>query len=295
MFLDASDALTKGVSGAFLAGYGEEAQANLQPLISSYMPSNSDEETFGWMGEAPQMLSMVDELEIKQVDSTTYTITNDEFAVGMAVKRKDIEDEKWGAIATRSSQLGRVAARHPNKLLIAALVAGDTDACYDGDAFFSTHSTRGEQTATQSNLLTQTGTSTANVKTDLGLALKAMRSFKAENNEPYNEAIRNVAIVAHPNLEGAMMEAIYGQLLGGGDSNVALRNYQIVPYFSSRLSDEDEWYMLDVTSSGLRPLIFQDRRPLTFTAQTDPSSDSVFYKHAYNFKVDWRGKVGYGP
>jgi phage major head subunit gpT-like protein len=53
------------------------------------------------------------------------------------------------------------------------------------------------------------------------------------------------------------------------------------------------WYLLDL-SKPLRPVIWQDRRPVATTAITAPDADTVFRTNSYAYGCDLRGNAGYG-
>ncbi|HDK6067977.1 TPA: Mu-like prophage major head subunit gpT family protein [Klebsiella variicola] len=54
-----------------------------------------------------------------------------------------------------------------------------------------------------------------------------------------------------------------------------------------------KWYLFDATQ-GLKPFIYQNRRPIVMTAVTRPEDAEVFLKNSYLFGVDGRLNVGYG-
>ncbi|WP_434777687.1 Mu-like prophage major head subunit gpT family protein [Neisseria sp. Ec49-e6-T10] len=56
---------------------------------------------------------------------------------------------------------------------------------------------------------------------------------------------------------------------------------------------ETPWYLLD-TSRSLKPLIYQQRKPMTFTAMTDTKDEGVFMRNEYRYGVDGRNNVGFG-
>ena len=53
------------------------------------------------------------------------------------------------------------------------------------------------------------------------------------------------------------------------------------------------WFLL-CTSMALKPLIFQQRKPVQFTAMDKPEDESVFMRKKYRYGVDGRDNVGFG-
>lgn len=54
-----------------------------------------------------------------------------------------------------------------------------------------------------------------------------------------------------------------------------------------------KWYLFD-TSQGLKPFIYQNRRPIEFSSITDTESAEVFLNNRFLFGIDGRLNVGYG-
>ena len=53
------------------------------------------------------------------------------------------------------------------------------------------------------------------------------------------------------------------------------------------------WYLLD-TSRAIKPLIYQQRKAMTFTNMNTENDEAVFMKNQYRFGVDGRNNVGFG-
>ena len=54
------------------------------------------------------------------------------------------------------------------------------------------------------------------------------------------------------------------------------------------------WYLAD-SSRPMLPLIWQVRRPVQFTSMTNLTDDNVFRQNRFEWGIDGRGAVGYGP
>ena len=53
------------------------------------------------------------------------------------------------------------------------------------------------------------------------------------------------------------------------------------------------WYLLD-TSRALKPLIYQERKAMQFTAMTKGDDEGVFMRNEYRYGADCRSNVGFG-
>lgn len=67
-----------------------------------------------------------------------FTIVNKTFEETIALKREDIEDDRYGMLKPAAELLGTDAGNFPDKLTVALLKAGHTTLTYDGQNFFDT-------------------------------------------------------------------------------------------------------------------------------------------------------------
>lgn len=284
----------RGVRGSFFRALTGAERSSLVPLISEVISSDGADEKYAWIGESPQMVELLDEVAYKPLSDTTYTITNKIFKAGLVVRRKDLDDQQYNGITRRIQQLASVAVGHKNKMLVDALINGTSATlglCYDGVALFhDAHPDRGVAgVGTQDNLLAGSGTTTANLQTDLNTGIQTMLTFKAENGEPFTESLDKLMIVAHPSMRKSVLEALNAQIISN-TSNVGFAGLNIQPVFTPRLVDVNDWYMLNM-SANMASLILQDRDPLEFSALE--SGERAQVQEQYLYECRWRGNVGY--
>ncbi|ALF02056.1 MULTISPECIES: Mu-like prophage major head subunit gpT family protein [Salipiger] len=53
------------------------------------------------------------------------------------------------------------------------------------------------------------------------------------------------------------------------------------------------WFLL-CTNKSIKPILLQERKPITFTYKDRPDDDNVFFNNTYVYGADWRGNVGFG-
>lgn len=53
------------------------------------------------------------------------------------------------------------------------------------------------------------------------------------------------------------------------------------------------WFLL-CTNRALKPVILQERKPITFTSKDRDTDDNVFTNNTFVYGADWRGNVGFG-
>lgn len=292
-------ALFKGARATFIESLAAQPPSFVD-RVCTYVSSESADEDYAWIGESAQMSKIVDELQFNPLSDARYTLTNATYGSGVQFKRTDITNQKNAAISGRIQGLAETAARHPDQLISEALINGTSATlglCYDGGAFFTaTHPARGQQTATQSNLLTGNGTTTANCATDIGLAVAALMGFKGENNEPINSGMSRffIMVPSDGTIIKSTKEAIGASIISN-TSNVQLSGMVWDYIVNPRLnSDSATDYYIGIQDAALRGLIFQDRQPLTLEDQEGSASDVAFVKEIYRYKARAERAVGYG-
>jgi phage major head subunit gpT-like protein len=288
----APSALTKGVLGTLVRALTGIDRSALLGKVAMLVESDKSDQIYSWLGEAPRMrqLDADDEIIYDAPSDTSYSLVNGIWKSGIIVKRKDIDDDQIGAIMMRINQLANTASQHVNRLILNALTANGTG--YDGVTFFNdAHPARGQQTATQDNLLASSGVTVALLQTDIGLALQAMLSFLAENGEPFDDMITNVTILTAPALYMAMRDAVYGQLISN-TSNARFAGFNVDVVASARITTATQFFVLNTSVANDLPIIVQERDALELTANV--TGDDATDREQYKYSARWRGAVGYG-
>ena len=283
---------TKGAKALFMQELAAQPPS-LIDRVATYVSSESDAEDYAWMGEATQMEEAEDELKFVPMSNATYNLRNKKYWGGIALKRDDVNDDKVGGFGIRVREHAQTAARLPNKLITDVLTTNPTG--YDATALFSaTHPARGQQTATQSNLLTGSGTTVSQIATDVALAVAAMMNFKAENNEPMNEGFTKFFVMYPPALIKAVNEALYAQIVSN-TSNVGLKDFTFDLIANPRLTaDSAADFYVGIQDALVRGIVFQDREGLSFEAQDGAESDAAFTREEYRYKSRRRCRAGVG-
>ena len=106
--------------------------------ISMVVPSTTDTERFGWLGQFPKMREWVGDRVVKNLTAHTFSIKNKLFESTVSLDRKDVEDDRYGLLAPVMTEMGKSAAEHPDELIFSLLPSGFSTTCYDGQNFFDT-------------------------------------------------------------------------------------------------------------------------------------------------------------
>lgn len=283
------DGLFRNLRAEFQSAYGQAAVT--WTAIATLMQSSTAREDYRWFDRFPVMREWVGERTVRSLAAHGYNVANLKHEATIAVERDDIEDDILGIYQTQAQGAGIAAAEWPDKLVYAALEAGEKAKCHDGKPFFSkTHPLRkvkgGFSNIVEAALAAD---SLANAQASLGKARTALMEMKDEEGEPMGGMA--TLLLVPPALEDTARILSMADRLGGDDPN---------PYkgikveVSPRLKSPTNWYVAN-TATPLNPLIFQQRSAPEFDSLMDPeSADSVFLRDQYLFGVRARGAAAYG-
>lgn len=106
--------------------------------LATVVPSTSAGNTYGWLGQFPQLREWIGTRVVKDMAAHGYQINNKLFESTVGVKRTDIEDDNVGIYNPLFAEMGRAAGSHPDEMIFALLKVGHSTLCFDGQNFFDT-------------------------------------------------------------------------------------------------------------------------------------------------------------
>ncbi len=285
--------LTKGLRSEFFNRL-ENTPAHFTELATRIV-SNSDSETYRWLGTVPKMREWGTGRLAKGLRTESYSVENLKYESTLEVDRDEIADDQTGQIRVRIGELAQRAATHKD-YLIAQLLNSGTSAgftSYDGATFFSNAHVSG-QSGSQDNDVTSAAAApgdptTAEFKTALRQAIATMMTFADDQGEPLPIGAGGFVCVVPPTMFFSALEAINATVVDN-TTNVLSGAAKVVamPW----LTDASAWYLLK-TDGVVRPFIFQDREPVEFNALAEDSEES-FKREKLLFGVRARYRIAYG-
>ena len=302
MIVSAPSQLLKGMQSTLIEALQTPVSNPIFENCATYVKSESDDEDYAWIGETAQMTEFVDEVQFDGLSDTSYPLINKKYAGGLSFKRDDLNDEKTGGMRQRIMDLAARAQRHAEKQLVDALTQGDVDAAvaqnggrdYTGEVFFNaSHAARGKQTATQSNLVSYTGNTTAQAQADIASSIALLFNLVDESNEPMNEYASKFYIIYPPALNKPIVEAVSAGIVAQ-TSNVQFSGRNLTLIEAPRLTAHSAAeYYVGISDPGMtRGLVYQDREPVT--VELLETGDEAFVKEIWKYKVRKRSVAGYG-
>lgn len=136
--------ITPAVTASLFTGFKAAFQRGFVGVASAYqkvatvVPSTTDAEDYGWLGDLPDLREWVGERLVNEIKGDTYSVKNRPFEGTVGVPKTTIEDDKEGVYAPLFETLGQSAARFPDKLVFGGLADGFHKPCYDKQNFFDT-------------------------------------------------------------------------------------------------------------------------------------------------------------
>lgn len=129
-------ALFTGFKANFQTGFGKATPTWNQ--LATLITSENETELYAFLGMFPKMREWLGDRHVKNMAANRYTLANKPFEATVGVPAPKIEDDSYGIFAPIIEEMGYSAAMHPDELVYAALAAGASSLCYDGQYFFDT-------------------------------------------------------------------------------------------------------------------------------------------------------------
>lgn len=259
------------------------------------MDSDGELNTYNWFDTVPKMQDVTHgTVDLQGLRPDNFSITNSEYQAAIEVERAALERDKLGLISPRIAQLGQEAARHPGELVFNHVLNNDN--AFDGSSFFADTRTIGGSGNIDNNLA-GSGTSVAQIQTDLEAAVAAMRVFEDDNARPMN--LRGNVIMVPPELEGLMWRALNRDMGDGvntpvipvADSGVwQASGYRVIvnPY----LTDANDWFLWHVGSGMMKPFIWQVEKTPVLESDTNPNDRQTILARTFVYSVYGRYATG---
>ena len=136
--------VTNALIQALMVGFkklfqdAQEATPSHWDKVATRVPSTTKSNTYGWLGQFPEMREWIGDRVLKSIKEFGYSIINKDWESTVDVKRTDIEDDEVGVYTPLFQEAGRAAKVKPDQLVFKALKDGRATLCYDGQNFFDT-------------------------------------------------------------------------------------------------------------------------------------------------------------
>lgn len=303
--MSASSLSSRAIVGEF---YNQLEAATGQSWIDQIaMRFNSDQssETYAWLGMVPAMREWIGGRQAKAFRENGYTIPNRKFEATVEIAVDDLRRDKTGQVNIRLGELADRVIAHDSFLLSDLIQNGASRVCYDGQFYFDTDHTEGENTTNQSNSINYDisdggtgGTPTVpTARTMQNMILNAVSqilSFRDDRNEPMNENAKSFLVMAPPALMSYLLAAVGNPVLDSGATNTITQmdGFSIQAAINPRLTWTDRVAVFR-TDGRAKPMILQTELPLEISVQGE-GSDEEFKNDRWLVGAKKLGNGGYG-
>lgn len=191
--------------------------------------------------------------------------------------------------------LAKIAKDFPVDMAMKMIEAGAASTygvCFDGQNLFSTSHAYGDATS-QSNLLSGTGTSSAQIEADLKSAINALEGFVYKQGDGYHKFNDNVKpLVICDTSKAAIFKDLQLRATINGTDNTLRGTFDLI---TEKLSDGSDFYVIDQDNGGIEvnaPILNPIEKEAEFT--NNIGQESQLMDKVLKYQVYLRGGFGYG-
>lgn len=304
--MDQSGLTTRDVIGAFYQRLDVDLAQSWMGQISVEFNSDQESETYKFLGMSPQMREWIGGREPRGLRENGITIENKKYEATLEIDGDDFRRDKTGQIMVRINELADRATTHWGKLLTTLIEAGETDVCYDGQAYFDTDHSEGDS-GTQTNDLAAGDYSqfnvadpaapTANEMADIIMVMiQHMYSFKDDEGEPMNETAKNFLLQVPITYWAAAQTAVSEKRLdtgsGSRDNPVISNAFNVQVTTNARLTWTTKLALYRIDSTAA-PFIRQIEQPIQMK-MLGTESEHFFWNEVIEYGIKAVRNVGYG-
>lgn len=293
-------AITTGYNVQFRQGLTAMTQAMPWMMIANETTSTDATTVYPIKGRAAKMREWKGARVAREHQIYGYSLPNKKFEDTILVQLTDIEDDKYALYNSQMQDLGAAAGRLPYDEVVAAVIAGDSTACYDGEYFFDTDHPQdpfGGSSTTWSNDLSSQSLTAANVQ-ETRAAMQVLKDadgtilgvnpthiiVPAALQKTAEEIVRGSTILQSVGTAGTDLAAT-------APSNVLAGQLGLIVIPELDADSATTWYMADL-SKPVKPLFWQWRVRPEFQRLTR-DSQHAFEHDAVKFGARARGAAGY--
>lgn len=276
--------------------------------VSNLFTSDQASETYPFLGQNSGMREWIGGRQAKSLSGNSLQIVNKHYENTLEIAIRDMRRDKTGQIEARVNEFVDKSLSHWASLLSTLILNGTSTTCYDGQYFFDTDHTEGNNTTSQSNDITVDistlpcaahGTVTAPSKEEMQQTIlqtiAQILSFKDNEGEPMNENATDFMVIVPVSLyltAAAAVSTLVNAALANNMNPTQIAGMNISVMMNPRLTWTDSFAVFR-TDSPIKALIRQSET-LDTVKMKDESSEYAFDNDAIQIGVDaWRN-VGYG-
>ena len=281
---------SRAIRGEFFHRYEERAAASWINLIASQFTTDVGIEEYAMLGDVPAMREWIGARRLKEPTAYKVPIRSEVFESTLTFSIDDIRRDKTSQVMARISDLSRVVALLPQKLVTAMLVQ-NTLLAYDKKPLFADRTA--DKVSRINNLVVSSGVTnvtkptTAEMEAAILLGIQTLGAAMSDEGEPVNEFANVWTILVPTAYWAASIGALRNDFTAAGVSNTVqaamAEGLQINRFSNPRLPSPtvDPSFYLFRTDVSTRAIIWQEE-VTRFDEQAAGSAHEFFNRgHAY--------------
>lgn len=306
--MDQSLLSSRAIMGMYFARLETDPGVSWLNGVSNLFSSDQASETYNFLGQSPAMREWIGGRQAKGFSGQGITIVNKHYEATIEVAKRDARRDKTAQIQARIEEFADRAVTHWASLVSAAIAAGASTVCYDGQYFFDTDHSEGSS-GSQSNSISVDisalpaavhGVATAPSVEEMQQAILAgitqILTFKDDRGEPMNENARSFLVKVPPSLYMVAVAATAALTTAALQQNLnpnLIASFNVQVAMNTRLAAWTDKFAVFRTDSPIKGMIRQSEQEVELKAKAE-GSEFEFDHDAWQFGIDgWRG-VGYG-
>lgn len=252
--------------------------------VAMKLPSTTSQNVLAWLDRLPTVREWLGDRVIQDIVASGYTLTNQDWETTVGLSRNDIEDDNIGIYRPIVQHMGSQVAYHPDTKIYPLLTSGFTDTCYDGVAFFGTHTW-------QDSSFTNTDTLALSPENYETVFARLTRQLGGPDGKKPLMSQPKFLLVVPPELRAMAMSIVSVETDVYGASNKNFGTAELL--VSNLLTSATKWFLL-VVNNPVMPLVFQERTTPKATNLIKDDDENVVMRKQYIYGYDYRGTFGYG-
>ena len=298
---------SRAIIGEYFARLDQAVGLDWVQSLSRLFTSDQLSEDYKWLGQSPAMREWIGGRHAKGFSDNSLTIKNKHFEATLEIDVDDLRRDKTGQVLARIGELADRTNAHWASLLSTLIGNADSTVCYDGEFFFDTDHTEGENTTNQDNDITVdisalpttnsgviTAPSVGEMQASILKGIQQILGFLDNQSEPMNENASNFMVFVPTALWNVARASVTMPLIDRGESNVLVgtSDLSITVHADARSSWTDSFAVFR-TDSSMPPFIRQEEKPVSISAIAE-GSEHEFKNNEHIYGVDTWRNVGYG-
>jgi len=293
---DLAAALSTRYEVLFQDSYNESVAVDRETLARIAMPVEvmdfqGNRLDLNWLGAAPQMREWVDEKRAVGLNDFNLSVEIRRYEASIEIDLDAFRDARFNVYDARIREMAQNAGRLEYNLLSDLAAAGETGTGYDGQPFFAATHQEGDS-GLQSNLITGTGTSAAQIQADFYAACTALLGFRDDRGAPLQaQPFRPLVWIPNNAILVQRFEELRDAQLLSQSSNVLAGRFDLV--VDPRLTASADWYLFR-TDGVMKPFLLINREEPQYEDNFGSADPDVFRRRIGIASVVARKRAAYG-